>query len=133
MMYCPKCEKLNKCNCKSCNPTGEIKDVVILDLKNKLYQCYFCHYKFSESECMDYEWDRMVKDFADNISPQECLDWHTSTPRDKKSIEKKSGFGELGYTYAFTTHFQKHPNTCDKPTALKLQRDLSLKNILNDE
>jgi len=130
-MYCPKCEKLNKCHCKSCNPKGEIKDVVIIDLKNKLYQCYFCHYKFSEGESMNYEWDRMIKDFADNISPQECLDWYSSNSRDKKIIEKERGFGESGYTYAFASHFKTHPNNCNKSTIVKLQRDLLLKNILN--
>lgn len=132
-MYCPKCEKLNKCNCKSCNPKGEVKDVVILDLENKLYQCYFCHYKFSESESMDYEWDKMVKGFADDISPQQCLDWCSSTSREKKETEKSSGFGETGYTYAFVYHFKTHPNNCNKSTISKFQRNLSLNNILDDK
>ena len=38
-LLCPKCEEINKCDCKSCNPDGNATDLVIILKDENLYQC----------------------------------------------------------------------------------------------
>ena len=47
-LLCPNCEKINKCDCKSCNPDGKATDLVIILEDEQLYQCCFCSHKFNE-------------------------------------------------------------------------------------
>ena len=69
-LICPKCEKINKCDCKSCNPDGKATDLVIILEQEQLYQCCFCSHKFNEQDSLDLEWDRMHEDFKNNITPK---------------------------------------------------------------
>ena len=37
-LLCPKCEKTNKCDCKSCNPDGKATDLVIILEQEQLHE-----------------------------------------------------------------------------------------------
>ena len=78
-MLCPKCEKINKCDCKSCNPDGMATDLVIILKDENLYQCCFCGHKFDEQDSLDFEWDRMLEDFSKRATPELCLEWLSIT------------------------------------------------------
>jgi hypothetical protein len=51
-LICPKCEKLNRCDCKSCNPNKDLSNLIIIDYENNLYQCSFCNHKFNELDSL---------------------------------------------------------------------------------
>ena len=74
-LLCPKCEELNKCDCSACNPNGKATDLVIILEDEQLYQCCFCGHKFNEQDSLDFDWDRMIADFAKRATPELCLDW----------------------------------------------------------
>ena len=51
-LICPKCEKLNRCDCKNCNPNKDFSNLIIIDYENNLYQCSFCNHKFNELDSL---------------------------------------------------------------------------------
>ena len=106
-MLCPKCEKINKCDCKSCNPDGMATDLVIILELEQLYQCYSCGHKFDEQDSLDFEWDRMLEDFSKRATPELCLEWISITNRkERKILEKRINVGEFGFEQSFKIHFK---------------------------
>ena len=103
-LLCPKCEKINKCDCKSCNPDGKATDLVIILEQEQLYQCCFCSHKFNEQDSLDLEWDRMHEDFKNNITPEMCITWK-SFVLVKERKEYASKYGDYGFESAFFQHF----------------------------
>ena len=131
-LLCPKCEKVNKCDCKTCNPDGKAMDLVIILEDEQLYQCCFCNHKFDEQDSLDFEWDRMIQDFAKRATPELCLDWISFPPKERKKLEESIGIGEFGFEQAFRIHFKINWKDCDRETFKKLKRDITIKNIIND-
>lgn len=130
-MFCPKCEKINKCDCKSCNPDGNATDLVIILKDEQLYQCCFCGHKFDEQDSLDYEWDKMIQEFADKATPEMCLDWISLEHKLRIKLENEVGIGEFGFEQAFRVHFNMIWSECNKETFKKLKRDLTIKRIIN--
>ena len=131
-LLCPKCEELNKCDCKTCNPDGKATDLVIILEDEQLYQCSFCGHKFDEQDSLDFEWDRMIEGFAEKATPELCLDWISLVHNERKALEKSIGVGEFGFEQAFRVHFKMNWNDCDRETFKKLKRDQKIKSIIND-
>jgi hypothetical protein len=131
-MLCPKCEKVNKCDCKTCNPDDMATDLVIILKDEQLYQCCFCGHKFDEQDSLDFEWDRMIEGFAEKATPELCLDWISFPPKERKNLEKSIDIGEFGFEQAFRVHFKMKWDDCDKEAFKKLKRDITIKNIIND-
>ena len=131
-LLCPKCEKVNKCDCKTCNPDGLATDLVIILEDEQLYQCCFCNHKFDEQDSLDFEWDIMIQDFAKRATPELCLDWISFPPKERKNLEESIGIGEFGFEQAFGIHFKINWKDCDRDTFKKLKRDITIKNIIND-
>ena len=105
-MLCPKCEKINKCDCKSCNPDGMATDLVIILEQEQLYQCYSCGHKFDEQDSLDFEWDRMLEDFSKRATPELCLEWLSITGKERKLLEKRINVGQFGFEQSFRIHFK---------------------------
>ena len=131
-LLCPKCEELNKCDCKTCNPDGKATDLVIILEDEQLYQCCFCGHKFDEQDSLDFEWDRMIEGFAEKATPELCLDWISFPPKERKNLEKSIDIGEFGFESAFRYHFKMNWEKCDRETFKKLKRDQKIKSIIND-
>jgi len=131
-LLCPKCEELNKCDCKTCNPDGKATDLVIILKDEQLYQCFFCGHKFNEQDSLDFEWDRMIEGFAEKATPEICLDWISFPPKERKALEKSIDIGEFGFESAFRFHFKMNWSDCDRETFKKLKRDQTIKGIIND-
>ncbi len=131
-LTCPKCEETNKCDCKTCNPDGNATDLVIILEDEQLYQCCFCGHKFDEQDSLDFEWDKMIEDFAKKATPEKCLEWISIIGKDRKHLEENIGIGEFGFEQAFRFHFKINYKDCDKETFKKLKRDLTIKQIIND-
>lgn len=131
-LTCPKCEEINKCDCKTCNPDGNATDLVIILEDEQLYQCCFCGHKFDEQDSLDFEWDKMIEDFAKKATPEKCLEWISIIGKDRKHLEENIGIGEFGFEQAFRFHFKINYKDCDKETFKKLKRDLTIKQIIND-
>jgi hypothetical protein len=68
-LTCPKCHKVNKCDCKNCNPDGNATDLIIILEDEELYQCCFCSHKFNEQDSLEHDWDEMIKRFARKATP----------------------------------------------------------------
>jgi hypothetical protein len=132
-LTCPKCEKINKCNCNSCNPDGKDTDLVGILYDEKLYQCCFCYHKFDEQDSLDFEWGRMIEDFAKRATPEMCLDWISLVHNERKALENSIGIGEFGFEQAFRFHFKMDCNDCDRDTFNKLKRDIIISNIINND
>jgi hypothetical protein len=130
-LTCPKCEKVNKCDCKTCNPDGNAKDLVIILKDEECYQCCFCYHKFDEQDSLDFEWDRMIQDFSKKATPELCLDWISSPTKERKELEEKIGIGEFGFEQSFAVHFKMNWKDCDRDTFKKLKRDIKIKSIIN--
>lgn len=126
-MICPKCHKINRCGCKSCNPNGNLKNLLIKTGNG--YQCCFCGNKFNEWDSLNYEWNLMIKDFISRISPQICLDWAFSN--NKNELEKKLEISEYGFNIAFRSHFKMNYKTTTNYQLIQLKRNLKINNILN--
>lgn len=88
-LTCLKCEKVNLCNCKSCNQNEEKYGLVIILEDEQPYQCFFCGNKFSECDSLEFEWDRMYKYFKENITSDMCLIWIELLYCDRKKYEEK--------------------------------------------
>jgi hypothetical protein len=132
-LTCPKCEEINKCDCKTCNPDGNATDLVIILEQEQLYQCCFCGHKFNEQDSLDFDWDRMIADFAEKATPELCLDWISFSPQKRKSLEESIGIGEFGFEQSFRLHFKMYWNNCDRETFKALKRDLKIKQIIDDK
>jgi hypothetical protein len=130
-LTCPKCHKINRCDCKTCNPDGTAKYLVIILEDDQLYQCCFCSHKFDEQDSLDYDWDEMIKDFARKATPELCLSWMELPHKESKALENKLGIGEFGFEQAFRVHFKMNWKDCDRETFKKLKRDLTIKKIIN--
>jgi hypothetical protein len=131
-LTCPKCDKTNNCECASC---GAQENLVIIDYENDIYQCCHCGHKFDEQDSLDHDWDKMIKRFAQEITPQMCLDWISTTyGKDRKKLQEK--FGEFGYEQAFWQHFGIRVKECNKEVLEKLRlqvnRDKTLDNLIDD-
>jgi hypothetical protein len=134
-LTCPKCDQTNHCDCNSCNPDGSSRPMVIIDYENNLYQCCHCGHKFDEQDSLDYDWNKMIARFAQEITPQMCLEW-ISTPYGKERKKLQENFGEFGYEQAFWQHFGVRVKECNKEKIdnlrLQVNRDLKLDSIIND-
>ena len=131
-MLCPKCEKINKCDCKSCNPDGMATDLVIILELEQLYQCYSCGHKFDEQDSLDFEWDRMLEDFSKRATPELCLEWISITNRkERKILEKRINVGEFGFEQSFGIHFKMNYKDITKDIFRQLERDLKINKIIN--
>lgn len=131
-LTCPNCDKINKCDCKNCNPDGNATDLVIILEDEQLYQCCFCSHKFNEQDSLDYEWDMMIEDFAKKATPEKCLDWISLVHNQRKALEEEVGIGEFGFEQAFRVHFNMSWDSCDRETFKKLKRDITIKNIIEN-
>jgi hypothetical protein len=139
-LTCPKCEKLNLCDCKSCNPNKEGYGVVIFIREEEMYQCFWCGEKFNECDSLDFEWDRMTKEFARRATPEICYEWITGytiddeVGRKRKEIEEVIGVGEYGFSHAIGIHFniRYRDVTNDDLQRIKkqLKRDKKLNQLL---
>ena len=133
-LTCPKCEKINLCNCKSCNPNEDKYGLVIILEDEQLYQCFSCGNKFSECDSLDFEWDRMHKDFKENITPDMCLIWIELSYGDRKKYEEKTSHGTYGFESAFFQHFGIRHKNCSKEDIerikIQLKRDKKLNQLL---
>ena len=123
-LLCPKCEKSNSCNCKTCNSDGLNKNLIIILKDEELYQCSFCGYKFSEGESLDFEWDRMIKGFAKIATPRLCLMWI----EDKRRIREELNMDDHSINYAFHYHFGINSDGVTKD----ILRELKLKILLDE-
>ena len=130
-MLCPKCEKINKCDCKSCNPDGMATDLVIILKDENLYQCCFCGHKFDEQDSLDFEWDRMLEDFSKRATPELCLEWLSITGKERKLLEKRINVGEFGFEQSFGIHFKMNSKDITKDIFKQLERDLKINQIIN--
>ena len=130
-MLCPKCEKINKCDCKSCNPDGMATDLVIILKDENLYQCCFCGHKFDEQDSLDFEWDRMLEDFSKRATPELCLEWLSITGKERKLLEKRINVGEFGFEQSFKIHFKMNSKDITKDIFKQLERDLKINQIIN--
>lgn len=131
-LTCPKCEQINKCDCKTCNPDGNATDLVIILEDEQLYQCCFCGHKFDEQDSLDFEWDRMIEYFAEKATPDICLEWILLPNDQRKELEESINIGNFGFESAFRHHFKMDWKQCDRETFKKLKRDLTIKQIIND-
>lgn len=145
-MFCPKCEKVNKCDCKACNPDGKATDLVIILKDEKLYQCCFCGHKFNEQDSLDFEWDKMIEYFCKKANPVTCLQWimlknnltknidYIRNDYTRESLEKSIGIGEFGFEKAFNYHFKMNYRDVNQlilnQLKIKLKRDTILKSII---
>ena len=91
----------------------------------QLYQCCFCGHKFDEQDSLDFEWDKMIEDFAKKATPEKCLEWISIIGKDRKHLEENIGIGEFGFEQAFRFHFKINYKDCDKESYKKLKRDLT--------
>ena len=130
-LLCPKCEKINKCDCKSCNPDGNATDLVIILKDENLYQCCFCGHKFDEQDSLDFEWDRMLEDFSKRATPELCLEWLSITGKERKVLEKRINVGEFGFEQSFGIHFKMNYKDVTKEIFKQLERDLKINQIIN--
>ena len=131
-MLCPKCEKINKCDCKTCNPDGMATDLVIILELEQLYQCYSCGHKFDEQDSLDFEWDRMLEDFSKRATPELCLEWISITNRkERKILEKRINVGEFGFEQSFKIHFKMNSKDITKDIFKQLERDSKIDKIIN--
>jgi len=132
-LTCPKCEKINKCDCNSCNPDGKATNLVIILYDENLYQCCFCYHKFNEQDSLDFEWDKMIESFAKSATPELCLEWISLPGRERKLLEKKIDIGEFGFEQAFSSHFKMSYKNVGRDTIAKLKRDIIISNIINND
>jgi hypothetical protein len=130
-LTCPKCEKTNKCDCKTCNPDGTATDLVIILEDERLYQCCFCGHKFDEQDSLDFDWDRMIAHIAEKATPELCLEWLSLVHKERIALEEKVGVGEFGFEQAFRYHFKMNWGDCDRATFITLKRDLKINKIIN--
>ena len=126
-ILCPKCEKSNSCNCKTCNSDGLNKNLIIILKDEELYQCSFCGYKFCEGEATDFEWDRMISGWAKVATPELCLIWIEN----KKRIREELNMDDYSLECSFMHHFKIHPNKVNNNILLELKRDLKLNKLFN--
>ncbi len=117
-MICPNCDFEHKFDCSD----------LIIDYDNCSYQCANCLCKFSEQESLDHDWDKMIRRFKDQISPETCLVWIKAIGKDRKIMESK--FGQFGFESAFVQHFGIYHTECNEEIFRQLQRDLKIKDIL---
>lgn len=124
-LICPSCDFEHNCGCSNCKNT---ENTIIIDYDNEQYQCLFCGHKFNEQDSLDYDWDKMIKRFKDEISPEMCLIWIKTIGKDRKSIESK--YGQFGFEQAFRQHFGMSYTQCNEEIFKQLQRDLKINDIL---
>jgi hypothetical protein len=134
-MLCPKCEKINKCDCKTCNPDGMATDLVIILEGEQLYQCYSCGHKFDEQDSLDFEWDRMLEDFSKRATPELCLEWLSITGKERKVLEKRINVGQFGFEQSFRIHFKMNYKDITKDIfkqlSIQLERDSKINKLIN--
>ena len=136
-LLCPNCEKINKCDCKSCNPDGKATDLVIILEQEQLYQCFHCGHKFNQQDSLDFEWDRMHQKFKENITPEMALTWKSLLiNKERKEYVNKYTYGEYGFESAFFQHFNIRHNECGEKELNKIKtilyRDNKIKSILDE-
>jgi hypothetical protein len=122
-LLCTKCEKTNKCDCKSTDPDGKETDSLII-LEDE---------KFNQQDSLDFEWDRMHQKFKENITPEMALTWKSlSINKERKEYVNKYTYGEYGFESAFFQHFNIRHNECSGEELLILDRDNKIKSILDE-
>ena len=131
-LTCPNCDKINKCNCSNCDAQDNL---VIIDYENDLYQCCHCSHKFDEQDSLDHDWNKMMKRFFTEITPEMCLQWISVIGKDRKKLE--SNFGSFGYEVSFKHHFGISYKDCNKEIferlKIQVERDKRLNKILAEE
>lgn len=132
-LTCPKCEKTNKCDCKTCNPDGTATDLVIILEDQRLYQCCFCGHKFDEQDSLDFDWDRMHQNFKKSITPEMALQWKIFTKFGTKTELKsyQGSIGAYGFESAFFQHFGIRHNECGYKELEQIKLQLERENKLN--
>lgn len=134
-LTCPNCEILNRCDCKSCNPDKDPKDLVLIDYDNECYQCYSCGHKFSEQDSLDFEWERMHQNIKKMITPQMCIEWKKLNGKERKLYEEKSSWGTYGFESAFFQHFKIRHNECGlselNSLEIMIQRETNINSLIN--
>lgn len=134
-LTCPYCETLNRCNCKSCNPDTNPKDLVIIDYDNDCYQCYSCGSKFSEQESMDFEWERMHEDIKKQLTPEMCIKWrklgYIFATLEQKKYEGENAYGRYGFESAFFQHFGVKWNNCTEDYLERIRIQIERENKIN--
>jgi hypothetical protein len=134
-LTCPKCEKINKCDCKTCNPDGTATDLVIILEDEGLYQCSFCSHKFNEQDSLDFDWDRMHQNFKKSITPSMCITWKSFLlEKERKEFVSRYSYGNYGFESAFHQHFGIRHDQCGREELegikLQVERDKNLNKIL---
>ncbi len=129
-IFCPKCEKLNRCACDNCKTDGDVKDLIIIDSVNNMYQCSFCNHKFHEQESLDIEWDNMLKRFAEMLSPDICLNWVEMDRAGQVKYQVKYDTTDYPFKQAFLIHFKIHPDDVTPDHIVKFRRNLKLQSII---
>jgi hypothetical protein len=130
-LTCPKCDRTNKCDCKSCNPNGDAKDLVIILEDEECYQCCFCGHKFNEQDSLDHDWERMIKDYAKKATPELCLEWILMNYKQKKDLEAKTNIGEFGFHLAFREHFKLNWKNIDGETIERLNTQVKRDKVID--
>lgn len=131
-LTCPNCSKINRCDCNSCNPNKEVKELIIIDYENEKYQCYFCGHKFTEQDSLDFDWDRMHEDIKNSITPDMCISWIELNGKEKINFEKSISHGRYGFESAFYQHFQIRHNNCSFEDIKNIKKQISRDNNINN-
>lgn len=130
-LTCPKCDKTNNCNCYSCD---SVVNLVIIDYENDLYQCCHCGHKFNEQDSLDHDWNKLMKRYYTEITPEMCLQWISVIGKERKKME--STWGAFGFERSFKHHFGIHFKECDLETfqrlRIQVERDKKLEIFTNE-
>jgi hypothetical protein len=134
-LTCPNCSTLNRCNCKSCNPNEDPKDLVIIDYDNECYQCYKCNHRFSEQDSLDFEWDMMHQNIKNSLTPKMCIQWKKLDGKERKKFEECTSYGAYGFESAFFQHFKIRHNECGskelESLEIMIDRDQNINSVIN--
>ncbi len=118
-MICPKCNKINQCPCTNCDPDG-IKPNKYIRVSEDLVKCSFCESIFHAGDSLNYEWDNMIKEICEKISPDMCIEWFETGRRDSK----------LDYELAFKEYFNRSPVSISGDDWLRIKREYKLSKII---
>ncbi len=117
-LTCPKCDKTNNCT--------------IIDYENDLYQCCHCGHKFNEQDSLDHDWDKLMKRYYTEITPEMCLQWISVIGKERKKME--STWGSFGFERSFKHHFRINYKECDQETfdrlRIQVERDKKIDDII---
>lgn len=93
LLTCPKCGSDNN------------TDKIEINYEKNCYICLSCNSDFTESESLDYDWERLLISFSEKVTPLDCIEWMESDIFKKLKIQKDKKVGEFGFKQAFYIHF----------------------------